>query len=95
MAKVTGVQPWWLHFAGRKPACVEAEGEEEARRLGAELGGSAVTACDPLPYPAEPRLNRAVHQDRDGQEYTTPSFCYRPEQCKGHSACPQRYSCTE
>lgn len=87
-------RPYWLHFEGRRPACVEAMTPEEARALGAELGKAPVTSCDELPYPAEPRLNHVRHQDAQGG-FVTPSFCHSPEQCKGKTVCPQRYSCTE
>lgn len=83
--------PYWLTFDGRRPACMEAATEEEAKRVGAELAGCAVVAIKVLPYPAEPRLRPFVHPTR-GQ---MPSFCFEPSKCAGRTACPGRYSCTE
>lgn len=65
---------YWITFDGRGPGCVEAESPERARELAAEITGKAVTACDVLPYPANPRLNKHEHKDYG----VCPSFCYRP-----------------
>lgn len=78
--------PYWIKFIGRTPACVEAANPQSARTLAKELTGCEVTACDVLPYPASPQLNRVSG---------CPPFCHSPEQCKGRTACPQHYACSE
>jgi hypothetical protein len=82
---------YWIEFDGHKSSCVEADTEQEAKHIASDLTGKTVTACAVIPYPAEPRLNKVEHP----QWGITPSFCFKPESCKGHTACPQRYSCTE
>ena len=76
---------YWVRFSdGHKPGCVEADSEAQAGITAAAFGAVKDTRC--LPHPAEPRLNR---------ESDCPSFCYKPEQCVGRTACPQSYACTE
>lgn len=38
-----------------------------------------------LPYPADPQLTKG----------DCPPFCFSPEQCKGRTACPKNYACSE
>lgn len=82
---------WWLTFKTGAPACMEASTEAEARSEGAQLAGREVVTCDRLPYPATPRLR--PYADDTGR--VCPAFCFMPESCRGATACPQRYSCTE
>lgn len=81
------MRPWWVCSKGHGSGCVEAMNETEARAVALEKMGGEILACDQLPYPASPR----VHVERSD----FPSFCFDPHRCKGHSSCPQRYSCTE
>ena len=85
------MQAYWLKFEGQPSGCVEAISEEEARRIGAESIGANVLECSRLPYPANPRINKHVHLGGA----ICPSFCYRPEQCKGKTCCPERRSCCD
>lgn len=82
---------WWITFANRPPACIEAETPEIATKDAEELGRDKVVSVDRLPYPAEPRLNFWQHNTGS----VCPSFCIRPERCKGKSSCPNNPSCTE
>lgn len=82
---------YWMTFKGHAAACMEAPSEEEARADAAELTGSEVITCDRLPCPATPRL-RPYKDEKYG---VCPAFCFRPKECKGKTACPQNYSCTE
>ena len=82
--------PFWLTFAGRRAACMEAPTEEGARRDAAALTGHQVLTAKRIPYPAAPRLRPFEHPKHG----VMPAFCFRPEQCRGTS-CPQRYACTE
>lgn len=87
------MRAYWVKFNGRTPGCVEAKSEAEASALAKQITGHEVVSCKILPYPANPRLNGV-----DGWDHTKgecPSFCYNPEKCQGHTACPQHYSCTE
>lgn len=78
--------PYWIQLHKLHNVCVEAASKIEACQTAErETGGTAVH-CDTLPYPAEPRV---------GPRTDCPSFCYSPEQCKGRTACPRNYSCTE
>lgn len=83
---------WWIDFGGaRAAACVDAEGQEKALELAEQLGGAKPVSAERLPYPAAPRLNSGVWPGG----HRIPAFCWKPEQCKGRSSCPQRLSCTE
>lgn len=79
---------WWITFSDRKQACAGYVTEEEANVLANSAGD--VVNMERLPYPASPRLD-----DNEGWgDGQFPSFCHSPNKCKGHSACPQPYSCT-
>ena len=84
------ISAYWVE-SENNAGCVEAMNTEEARKLGAEALKSEIIECSSLPYPAQPRLVTHTHESWG----VTPSFCYRPHQCKGRSSCPQNYSCTE
>lgn len=81
------MRAWWACSEGHGSGCVEAMNETEARAIALEKLGGEILACGQLPYPASPRLHIARPD--------FPSFCFEPHKCKGHSSCPQRYSCTE
>lgn len=85
------IHAYWVEFDRRKMACVEAASEAAALRLASEITGAKALSCKRLPYPAEPRLNKFSHPKYG----VTPDFCFRPDQCAGHTYCPQNYSCTE
>lgn len=82
---------FWLTFKGHRSACMEAPEGEEAKRAATELTGAEVLTVERIPYPADPRIRPFKHP-KYGQ---MPSFCFRPEECSGRTACPQNYSCTE
>ena len=89
------MQAYWIKFENGTRGCVEAESQADAERIAAELEGDKVASSKVLPYPASPRLNEVEHVTSSGQKYITPSFCFKPDQCCGFTACPQNYSCTE
>ncbi len=82
---------FWVRFEDRASGTIEGDGGSlgleaattDARERAGEFG--TVHALDVLPYPSEPRLD--VRSE-------CPSFCYRPNQCKGRTACPTAPSCT-
>jgi len=79
---------WWITFTDRGPACAGCVTREEAEALASEAGNW--TGMEKLPYPANPRLD-----DNNGWgEGQTPSFCHRPDSCKGRGSCPRNPSCT-
>lgn len=83
---------YWVDFEGRESACVESrDGKEAARKLAEELGGAPVKQIRPLPYPANPRLNRIPQ----GEYGPCPSFCFDPRNCAGRGSCPKSYACVE
>lgn len=82
---------FWINFDGHKAGCVEADDWQNAKIIAEKETGFSVTTVEPLPYPAEPRINKVEHPKWG----VCPSFCFKPEQCKGNTSCPQRYSCTE
>ena len=85
------MRAFWIKFENHTSGCVEAEDETEARKIAEEIKGVEVVSCDILPYPAQPRLNKWIHPKFG---HATPSFCYRPQQCKGHGSCPTNPYCT-
>lgn len=77
---------FWAHFEDRGPGCIKAVDRVKAMELANALGD--VTSLDGLPYPASPIL---ATDDTDH----CPPFCFRPEECKGRSACPRQIACSE
>ena len=94
---------WWVTFADGSTGCLETPiGYDGAVRpndkikadmlvLATDIKGVEATNIEPLPYPAEPRLNPQKHEKYG----FCPSFCYSPRQCAGRGACPKKYSCVE
>lgn len=78
---------FWCHFARRSPACIKAEAESQVAGIAMEKVGEAPIRVSRLPYAAEPRINC------DDKRLDIP-FCWKPESCAGHSACPRNPSCT-
>jgi hypothetical protein len=96
---VNGGPDWWVKGKARR-GCITAPTREGAMALFAEYTGDTAESADVLPYPAAPRLNCVWYEYPADSQYAgkkccTPSFCISPESCKGHSACPRNYSCTE
>lgn len=82
--------PFWVTFKDGTRGTIEAKDESEARERGAAVIGHEALTAHVLPYPASPILFRTP-----GQENPCPPFCYTPEVCAGHSACPKRRACSE
>ena len=81
---------YWLKFPTKQAGCVEADSQDRAHAIGKEKVGEAPTSCEVLPYPADPRLNKAEHSWG-----FTPSFCFEPNRCAGRTSCPRDYSCVD
>jgi hypothetical protein len=81
---------YWVTFEDRKAGCIECDPHEEPLVVASEFG--QIRTIDSLPYPASPVLRR---QPNPGPYGHCPEFCYAPAQCKGCTACPQDYACSE
>lgn len=78
---------WWVTFASGKEGCLEgtADDVEQEAETFTETHGAPVRFRS-LPYPANPRI---------GKQSDCPPLCYSPRECKGHTACPKPYACSE
>lgn len=86
-----GRRPFWVTFAKNPPGCIQARDFADAMKLATDLTGHVPMSAEPLPYPANPRINQVPFNDG----LVTPSFCYKPLQCKGRGSCPTSPSCVE
>ena len=82
------MQPYWVTFADGGKVCVNADGFEYAEDTAMAYAdnSSIVTGIQRLPYATD-----RVHNPMPG----VGQYCWRPEVCAGHIACPQRRACTE
>ena len=79
---------YWVTFEDRTAGCIDCGKDEDPLAIAAVLG--KLKTIDALPYPARPVLRR-----RPNETHPCPEFCYAPQQCKGRTACPQSYACSE
>ena len=93
------MEGYWLEFTDGSRGYCEGESPYDAVAIAEKLSGKTAVVgdnkyqpkLDTLPYPANPviwQFDNPVHGK-------CPAFCYRPNECKGHTACPQSHSCTE
>ena len=89
---------FWLEFTDGSKACCEGYNERDAAEIAKKVSGKEVAKDEAgklkvtrLPYPAEPVIWRFAHPVHG----VCPTFCFKPNECKGKTACPQNYSCTE
>ena len=76
---------FWVTWAGRAAATVNAPTKDEARALAAETAPN-VLAVRELPYPRAPVINP------DG----TPAFCFvKTDECLDKTSCPRRRACDD
>jgi hypothetical protein len=93
------MQTFWLKFTDGTEASCQGANAYDARRIAEHLSGKTIDGPKyeggpnvvTLPYPADPCLWKFDHPCHG----KAPSFCHAPRQCKGRTACPQNYSCTE
>lgn len=98
------MQSFWLKFKDGSEACCDGQTAFDAVRIAEHISGKTVNLAgankykpeesenvNRLPYPALPRI-WAFEHPVDG---VCPEFCHDPKKCKGKTACPQSYSCTE
>ncbi len=76
---------WWVTLKSGGSACYEGTKDEVRKRIHV-AGKGEISSIETLPYPADPRTE---------PHGPCPSFCYKPETCKGRTACPGRLSCVD
>ena len=91
------MKSYWLTFTDGSKGCCQGKNEFDAKQIAEKLTGKTVSggkykhiAAVVLPYPANPVIWQLDHPVTG----KCPSFCFKPEQCKGRTSCPQNYSCT-
>jgi hypothetical protein len=75
---------YWVTFESGQSGCIETHPKEDPRTVAAAHG--IPRTIEPLPYPARPMLRRVTE---------CPEFCYSPTTCKGRTACPKSYACSD
>src|SRR5690348_9837100 len=85
---------YWVTFTNRGAGCITVSKDEDPIAVARELGD--IKTINSLPYPARPVLRRReLVSEKDKEWGHCPEFCYTPEQCKGRTACPKNYACSE
>lgn len=92
------MKAWWLTFTDGTTACCEGESDYDAKTIAEKISGKTVAggqfrdiAAVRLPYPASPVIWQLDHPVSG----KCPTFCHSPNKCKGETACPQSYACSE
>lgn len=95
------MQGFWITFTDGTSGYCQGSNAYDAVRIAEKLTGKTVRLPDgsskwqpdipTLPYPAMPVIWQLDHPVVG----KCPAFCFRPEQCKGNTCCPQKRSCTE
>ena len=82
--------PYWVMFSDGSAGCCEGRSWEEATEIAEHITGKKWKEVYVLPYPANPIIWQFDHPIKG----KCPAFCYSPNRCKGHVACPRHPSCT-
>jgi hypothetical protein len=94
------MQGYWLTFTDGSNGYCEGQNSYDAVMIAEHLTKKTVKVdgdnkyapkLATLPYPASPVIWQLDHPVNG----KAPTFCHSPNQCKGRTACPQNYSCTE
>jgi hypothetical protein len=81
------MQGYWISFTDGSKGYCEGTNAGDAMKRAQEITGKVAQDNPPtLPYPAIPTIWKSTD---------CPPFCYSPEQCKGRTACPKNYACSE
>ena len=87
---------YWVRFTDGSKACVEShDGNAVASAKAAAATGKPVETIKMLPYAASPVVGDRITYRFGNHDCVEPTFCYKPDECAGRSACPQMRSCTE
>ena len=87
---------YWITFTDGSKGYCEGCSEYDAKIIAEKLTGKTVSGdkwnpkLPTLPYPASPVIWQLDHPVNG----KCPPFCIKPDQCKGRTACPQNYACT-
>ena len=89
---------YWITFTDGTTGYCEGANEYDAAKIAEKITGKTVGGgpwkdftMKRLPYPASPVIWQLDHPVNG----KCPTFCFKPNQCAGKTACPQNYSCTE
>ena len=74
---------YWVEFEDGQKGTIEADGIEDAHNTARAVNPDSPREVFSLPYPAEPTL----------MKIDTPTFCWKPNECKGRTSCPGKPSC--
>mgnify|MGYP003652810864 CR=1 FL=1 len=94
------MQGYWIEFTDGTKGYCEGQSTSDAVRIAEKLTKkTAVVGGDnkykpelnTLPYPARPIIWQFDHPVYG----KCPAFCYRPDQCKGKTACPNNRACDD
>lgn len=100
------MQTFWLKFEDGSFACCDGQSPYDAISIAEHLSKKKVAAqpgaktsdysadgkeIKSLPYPADPCIWKFAHPKHG----PCPSFCYKPHQCAGKTACPQNRACDD
>ena len=95
---------YWLKFEDGTESYCEGQSAADAKSIAEKLTGKTVAGGDDFKYRADenPNIQRLPYsRGRDiiwkfehpvyGQ---SPGFCHGGKECRGRSACPQNYACS-
>lgn len=91
------MEGYWITFTDGTKGYCEGVNAYDAKIIAEKLTGKTVGGekykpdIPRLPYPARPVIWQLDHPVNG----KCPAFCFKPNECKGKTACPQPYSCTE
>lgn len=95
------MQGYWIEFTDGSKGYCQGQNAFDALAIAEKLTGKTVKIPDggskyspnlsSLPYPATPVIWQLDHPVVG----KCPPFCFKPDQCKGKTCCPQNRSCTE
>lgn len=94
------MEGYWITFTDGSSGYCEGLSPYHAVQIAEKLSGKKVNIPDAdkwktnvqtLPYPATP----VIWQFDDPVNGKCPAFCHDPKNCKGRTACPKNYACSE
>lgn len=93
------MQGYWIKFTDGTAGYCQGQSPYDAVSIAEKLTSKTAVVgankwqpkIDKLPYPADPVIWQLDHPVAG----KCPPFCSTPEQCKGSTACPKNYSCSE
>ncbi len=77
---------YWVESDTGEKGTITADNKSQAKKLARFKLTGKIKSINVLPYPADPVLN--------GTE-GMPPFCWKPDECKGHTSCPRNPVCID